>query len=513
MNEIISYNPATLEEIGRTAITSPAKVMEYVAEARSAYKSWERFGFRERGRRLLRAREYLLDHIDEIARTITIENGKPLAEAIIAEISPVADLIHYFAHHSERLLAGFSLPVGVMRFLRRESRVDFCSIGVVGIVSPWNYPLSIPVGEVAMALMCGNAVLLKSSSAAVLVGKKIGEMFAAADLPPGVFRHLPGDASTGEALIAANVGKIFFTGSVGVGKEVMASAARNLTPLVLELGGKDPMIVRGDADLGHASSGAVWGAFTNCGQCCASVERVYVHESVFEKFVELCVEKSLALRVGNGLSPDVDIGAMTTLAQLEQVKAHVADARVRGAVIRCGGERITRLKGYFFQPTIITGVDHSFSCVRDETFGPVMPVMAFADDDQAVKLANDTAYGLTASVWSRDIQAAQRMAGNIRAGTVMVNECVYTHAIAQTPWGGIKASGFGKSHSRFGLREMVLLRHLHTNHSLRKDLWWFPYDAALVRSFKTLAKFLTGDIFSKMKALPEFIRLFFRKKL
>ncbi|MFH0799596.1 MAG: aldehyde dehydrogenase family protein [Pseudomonadota bacterium] len=513
MADIISFNPATLEEIGRTNVTPTPKVMEYVAEARAAYSIWDRMGFAERGKRLLKAREYLLDHVDDFARTITLDNGKPLVEALTAEIFPVADLIHYFAHNAERLLKGSKVPIGVMGLLRRSSRISFRPIGVVGIISPWNYPFSIPAGETAMALICGNAVLLKPSSATALVGRKIEEMFSVAGLPPGVFRHLPGDAATGETLTTSSIGKLFFTGSVGAGRQVMAACARNLTPLVLELGGKDPMIVRADADMEQATSGAVWGAFTNCGQCCASVERVYVHESIFDRFVKMCVEKAARLKVGNGLEAGTDIGAMTTLDQLQKVEAHVEDAISRGAKIRCGGERIRDMRGHFFPPTIITGIDHSFACVRDETFGPLMPVMPFVDDMQAIRFANDTAYGLTASVWSRDIGTAERMAREIRAGTVMINDCVFTHALSQTPWGGCKASGFGRSHSRFGLQEMVEIRHVHTNRLRRKDIWWYGYDSPLYSNFAKLARHLTGGVFSQIRAVPSFARLWFKKKL
>lgn len=513
MDEIISINPATLEEIGRTPATSPAKVKEYVAGARAACPSWHRLGFRGRAKYLLRAREYLLDNIDEFARTITVDNGKPLVEALTAEIYPVADLIHYFARHAEDSLEGFNVPIGIMGLLRRRSRISFQPMGVVGVISPWNYPFSIPAGEVAMALVCGNTVLLKPSSATALVGRKIEEMFRAAGLPDGVFRHIPGGAETGQALAGSAIDKLLFTGSVSGGRQVMAVCAGNLTPLVLELGGKDPMIVRADADMEQATSGAVWGAFTNAGQCCASVERVYVHESIFDKFVDMCAKKTLKLKIGNGLDPDTDIGAMTTLEQMQKVEAHVEDAAVRGAKIHCGGARLSGVKGHFFPPTIITGVDHSFVCVRDETFGPLMPVMPFSDDRQAVRLANDTSFGLAASIWSRDIKFAEGMARDIRAGTVMINDCVFTHALSQTPWGGRKASGFGRSHSRFGLQELVSVHHVHTNRLKKKDIWWYKYDKALYKNFSSLAKNLTGCVYSQARALPAFLRMWFGKKL
>lgn len=513
MSQIISINPATLEEIGQTLITTEAKVKERVAKARAACGQWQRLGFKERGRYLLKAREYLLDHINDFAHVITVNNGKPLTESLTAEIYPIADLLFYFARSAEHLLKSFQIPIGIMGWLRRSSNISFEPIGVVGVISPWNYPFSIPAGEVAMALICGNTVLLKPSSAAALVGAKIEEMFAAAGLPTGVFCHLPGDTSTGQALVNSAIDKLLFTGSVDGGKAVMAACAKNLIPCVLELGGKDPMIVRADADIEQATSGAVWGAFTNAGQCCASVERCYVHASVFDEFVERCVHKASRLKIGNGLDPEVDIGAMTTLDQIKKVESHIEDAITHGARIHCGGKRIKEMLGFFFPPTILTDIDHSFTCVRDETFGPLLPIMKFTDDRQAIHLANDSAYGLTASIWSKDIAKAQKMAMEVHAGTVMINDCVFTHALCQTPWGGHKSSGFGRSHSRFGLQELVTVHHIHTNRLIRKDMWWYKYDSNLYNGFLKLAKHLTGGIISQIRALPPFIKVWKKKKL
>ena len=276
MSEIVSINPATLEPIGKVTTTSSSKVKELVAAARAAQPSWARLAPRERGRYLLLARDHIVENVDEIARTITRDNGKPMAEALISEIYPACDLLAHFAGTAAGILSGDSLPIGVMRLMRRSSRLILRPLGVVGVIGPWNYPFSIPLGQAAAALVAGNTVLLKSSSATPLVGRLIEEAFGAAGIPRGIFTHLPGDAETGRALVRARVDKIAFTGSVGVGKDVMRACAENPTPLLLELGGKDPMIVREDANIEQATSGAVGGAFTNCGQACASVERCYV---------------------------------------------------------------------------------------------------------------------------------------------------------------------------------------------------------------------------------------------
>lgn len=512
-DHIVSINPATLEEIGKAPKIPLSEVARLVAQARAACPTWHRLTFKQRAQYLLKARKYMLNNLHDFAHTITVDNGKPLAEALTAELYPIADLIYYFAHNAERLLSDFNVPIGIMRFLRRRSRISFQPLGVIGIISPWNYPFSIPAGEVAMALLCGNSVLLKPSSATPLVGLKIEEMFKAAGLPSGIFQVLSGDATTGNALVESDVDKIIFTGSAAVGRQIMMKCATRLTPLVLELGGKDPMIVRADADLDLASSAAVWGAFTNSGQCCASIERVYVHESIFNDFLKLVLKKTKKLKQGDGSGPTIDVGPMTTLSQIEIVELQVEEARKRGATIHCGGERNKNLPGYFFLPTIITGVDHSFDCVRDETFGPLMPIMSFYEDRQVIQLANDTAYGLTASIFTQDYAKAKEMAKEIRAGTVMINECVYTHAIPQTPWGGRKDSGFGRTHSRFGLQELVTIHHIHTNRFGRKDIWWYPYSAGVIRNFARLTKRLTGGWLSKTAAIPSFIKLLRRKKI
>ncbi len=512
MSDIISINPATGEGLSRVPITPTFDIAHHVATARLAQRAWARTTFKERAAYLLRARAHLLANIDAYATTISQENGKPMVEAVTAEIYPVAELIYYFAHHTERLLKSYRQPIGILGSLMRSSRIEYTPVGVVGIISPWNYPFSIPAGECAMALMAGNAVLLKPSSITALVGTRIAEMFEAAGLPFGIFTHLAGNAATGQALIDARPDKLLFTGSVEIGKKIMASCAKNLTPVVLELGGKDPMIVRADADIDHASSGAVWGAFTNCGQTCAAVERVYVHKDIHDEFVAAVVAKTQQLTVGVGTEQSTDIGPLTTESQRATVEAQVEDARTRGGRIECGGARPPNLAGYFYAPTVITNVTHDFACMRDETFGPLLPIMSFTDDDDAVRLANDCAFGLTASVWTKDIIAGRALARRIEAGTVTVNECVYTHALCQTPWGGVKDSGFGRSHSRFGLMELVHPHHIHVNRWCKKSMWWYGYSAALYRGFRNLARHLTGGWVDKIKALPWFGRVFLMRK-
>jgi succinate-semialdehyde dehydrogenase/glutarate-semialdehyde dehydrogenase len=298
--EIISYDPATGEEVGRVPLASAAEVAGAVARARAAQKAWAALTFRERASVVMRARALVLEGMDEITGLISRESGKPSAEAMAMEIVPTLDLMRFFARKAERMLRPEKIDIGLYGFLGRTSVVEYRPVGVVGIISPWNFPWATPLGEVVMALMAGNAVVLKPSELTPLVGLKVGDLFARAGLPAGVLEVVTGDGSTGAALVEAAPDKVMFTGSVPTGRRVAEAAARKLIPVVLELGGKDPMIVFEDADIPAASEAAVWGAFANSGQACASVERCYVHERVAEEFTRRVVEKVGALRQAAG---------------------------------------------------------------------------------------------------------------------------------------------------------------------------------------------------------------------
>lgn len=509
--EVVSCDPATGEEIGRAPLSSPEDVKHAVARARNAQPAWANLSFPERGRVILKARELLLSDIDEIALLLCRETGKPIAEAISMEIVPTLDSMHYFARASRSLLRPQKIDIGQYGLMGRSSRLVYTPLGVIGIISPWNFPLATPADEVVMALMAGNAVVLKPSELTPLIALKIAEIFKRAGLPSGLLEVLTGDGSTGAALVDARVDKIMFTGSVATGKRVAEAAAKYLIPVVLELGGKDPMIVLEDADLKNAARGAVWGAFANSGQACASVERCYVQESIARKFVDLVVEETRALKQGLGTDASVDVGAMTNERQRTIVEEHVSDAVQRGATVLTGGRRGSIAEGIFYEPTVLTNVDHKMTVMRDETFGPVLPVMTFQTVAEAIKLANDSVFGLTASVWTRDIARGRRIAEQIDAGTVMVNEVVYTHGIAQTPWGGVKDSGYGRTHGRMGLLELVTPKHVHVNRiSFLPDLWWFRYDPNATKLFAGLARyFTTGSIMKTARLLPQMTRRLF----
>ena len=508
--EVVSYDPATGEEVGRAPLRSAEEVRAAVARARAAQKAWAEASYAERGRVVMRARRLVLEEMEEVALLISRESGKPVAEAFTMEITPTLDLMQFFARRTARLLKPEKIDIGQYGLIGRSSRLVYKPLGVVGIISPWNFPWAIPLGEVVMALMAGNSVVLKPSELTPLVGLKIGDAFRRAGLAEGLLEVVTGDGSTGAALVEAGVDKIMFTGSVATGRRVAEAAGRNLTPVVLELGGKDPFVVFEDADLEAAARAAVWGAFANAGQACASVERCYVHERVAEAFTSRVVSLARELKQGRGTCEGADVGAMSSERQLRTVEEHVRGAVAGGARVLAGGRRASKDDPacLFHEPTVLTNVDHTMPVMREETFGPVLPIMTFRTEDEAVALANDSVFGLAASVWTRDVGRGRRVAERIEAGTVMVNEVLYTHAIAQTPWGGVKQSGLGRTHGRLGLLEMVTPRHVHVNRLTRlHDFWWFGYTPRAAQLFRGFARrFATGSPLQTMLLAPQMLR-------
>ena len=503
-NEIVSYNPATGAEIGRVRNTPAEDVKAAVENSRRAFQNWREISFATRKRFVMRAREIILAEMDEIARLISDESGKPLAESLSMEIAPVLDLMQYFAKNVEKLLKPRKINIGLYGFLGRASKIVYQPLGVIGIIPAWNYPFSIPLGEVVMSLMAGNTVVLKPSELTPLTGLKIGEIFEKAGLPENVVQIITGDGRTGAALVEAAPDKVMFTGSVATGKKIAAAAAKNLTSVVLELGGKDAMIVFKDANLELAAAGAVWGAFCNAGQSCSSVERLYVEESAAKELTRKIVEKTRKLKQGAGSDETTDIGAMSSERQLEIVKDHVDNFEKEGAEILTGGKS----NELFFEPTIIANADNSMRGMREETFGPTLPIATFKTEAEAIKLANDSEFGLTASVWTRDLAKGKRVAIQIEAGTVCVNEVLYTHGIGQTPWGGFKNSGNGRTHGVEGLMELVQPQHIHINKiAVLPNAWWMPYGANAVETFKGFAKyFASGSLFQTLKLAPQLFK-------
>jgi len=487
--EIISINPATMAELGRVPVLGEADVNRALANAQAAQPAWAALSFKERARYILRAKNVLHERQDQVCELISHEAGKPVVEALTSEVLPAANLMDYFARKSAKLLRDEQFSLSVFR--NKKSRIHFFPHGVVGIISPWNYPFSIPIGEVVMGLMAGNAVLLKPSEYTPLVGLKVGELFRAAGLPDGILQVLTGDGTTGASLVDAAIQKIFFTGSIRTGRRVAETAARRLMPFVLELGGKDAMIVCADAPFERTVNGALWGAFSNCGQACASVERLYVVAAIADKFINAVVEKTKTLRVGGDGAQQQDIGPLTNANQLRVVTEQVNDALARGAKALTGGKRIESLPGYFYEPTVLVNVNSSMRVMQEETFGPVLPIVVVKDEAEAIREANRSNFGLLASVWTKDTNRGKRIAAQVEAGTVLINDVIYTHGAAETPWFGVKESGFGVTHSKHGLREFVQMKHINWDLlPMKTNPWWYPYSETKRRNFKLLAKVL-----------------------
>ena len=463
---------------------------------------------------LLRVRDYVVANAGALADVICRDNGKTRLDALATEVLPAAMGTTYYAKRAKRFLRSRRLWPGNLLLANKWSRTHRVPWGVVGIVSPWNYPFGIPFPEVVMALLAGNAVVLKTATETQMVGRALQRCFQAAELPEGVFSYvnLPGHVA-GDALLGAGIDKLFFTGSVAVGKTLMAKAAETLTPVCLELGGNDAMIVCADADLHRAAAGAVWAGFQNCGQSCGGVERIYVEAPVFEPFLEILAEKVCGLRVGPDADFRVDLGAMTTRKQVETVRSHVEDAIQRGAKVYAQSPCPEGGPGNFLPAIVLTDVDHTMLVMGEETFGPVVGVMKVADTDEALRLANDSHLGLTGSVWSRSRRKARRIAGRIAAGAVTVNDHLMSHGLHETPWGGFKQSGIGRTHGRIGFDEMTQVRCVVDDVMplLKRDLWWYPHGPDVYGGLLGLLEFLYGrGLGRRLAGLGRGVRTFLR---
>ncbi len=487
-NVIVSRNPATGEVLGEVADQGPEEVRAAVARARLAQRDWRALPIRDRARRVLALRDQVVSRADELCEAISREGGKTRHEALSMEVMVVADLATWFAKRAHEILAPESIPLHLLK--NRASYVHYVPRGVVGIIAPWNFPFAIPMGEVVMALLAGNGVVLKPSEMTPLVARKAKELYDAAGLPVDLFQVVTGRGQAGAALIDAGIDYCIFTGSTVTGRKVAAACGERLIPCTLELGGKAPAIVCADADLDRTARALAWGAFANSGQVCVSVERVYAHESVYDELTRKVVDVAQRLRQGDPARGETDLGAMTWDHQVEIVEERLRQAEAAGARVLAGGRRLAG-PGLFFQPTVVTECTQDMDVMRKEIFGPVLPIMRVRDDEEAVRLANDSHLGLGAYVFTRDTQRGKRLAEQIEAGTVMVNDCLITYGAPETPWGGVKKSGLGRTHAAQGLRDLCEARHVNYDRlALRRELWWYPYSDRLYRRTLGLLKWL-----------------------
>jgi len=485
-------NPATGEVIASVPALDTSDVAGVVARARAAQPGWAALRFDGRARILRRAQKWVVDNADRIARTIVSENGKAYEDAQLAEVSYAAGAFGFWAKNAPKYLADEKVRSSSPFVLGRKLLVRYEPVGVVGVIGPWNYPLTNSFGDCIPALAAGNSAVLKPASLTPLTSLLMAEGLRQCGLPEDVFIVAPGAGVVGAELID-HVDFVMFTGSTEVGKKVMERAAKTLTPVGLELGGKDPMIVLADANLERAANAAVHYSMQNGGQTCISVERVYVEDPVYSEFVSKVEDKMRALRVGKPGGPgDVDVGAVTSPPQVDLIDAHVQDAVAKGARAAVGGHRGSG-PGDFYEPTLLLDVDHSMECMTEETFGPTLPVMKVADADEAVRLANDSPYGLQASVWTKDLAKGERLARRVEAGVCCVNDAQINYVALELPMGGWKESGLGSRHAADGIRKYAKKQAiLVTRFAPKRDLHMLPYKASTTKLIGRLVKLVYG---------------------
>jgi succinate-semialdehyde dehydrogenase/glutarate-semialdehyde dehydrogenase len=485
-------NPATGEHLADVPVHSSDEVHTAIARARAAQPAWGALPVRERGRRMLAFRDALVAHAEELCDILVRENGKTRTEALFMELAGTVDLATYYARRAPRVLGRRRIPLHLLR--HRTSYVHYVPRGVVGVIAPWNFPLSIPVGETIMALLAGNAVVLKPSEVTPLIALRVKKLFDETGIDPRLFQIVTGDAETGRALVESGVDMIVFTGSVATGRVVAEACARRLIPCVLELGGKAPAVVCADADLERTARALVWGGFANSGQVCVSVERVYAVGDIAAPLEARLAALAMELRQGDPARGDVDVGAIPFAPQLETVTRHVEGALTSGARALAGGA-VRPGAGRFYSPTVLVDVRQDMDVMRKETFGAVLPVMRVASEDEAVRLANDSHLGLMGYVFSRDTRKARRLAESLRVGTVMINDVLGTYAAPETPWHGLKESGVGVVHSDDGLRSLCETRHVNAPRfpwPFRRELFWYPYSERTYRRGLSLLRLLWG---------------------
>jgi acyl-CoA reductase-like NAD-dependent aldehyde dehydrogenase len=513
-----SFNPATGKLIGKSELHSVEDLTGMIKKGREAQKKWAGLPVDDRIGFVIKIRKYLVEHVDELAETISSDNGKTRIDSLATEILPASMAVSYYCKNAKKFLKDKKLSAGNIFLINKRSKIIRVPYGVVGIISPWNYPFTIPFSEVIMALLSGNSVILKVASETQLVGLALKKAIECSGIPEGVFNYinLPGRIA-GDAFIDEGVDKIFFTGSVPIGKYLLEKSAKKLTPLVLELGGNDPMIVCGDADPFRAAMGALWGGFQNAGQSCGGVERIYAHEKIYDEFISILKKNIECLRVDGSSNINADMGCMTTKKQMETVNSHVQDALKLGAKIFAQSKIPVNAEGNFIPAMVLTDVNHEMLLMKDETFGPVVGVMKFSNYDEAIRLANDSNLGLTASVWTRNNSLGEKIARQIKAGAVTINDHLMSHGLAETPWGGFKDSGIGRTHGQPGFDEMtqsiVIVKDIMP--FVKRNVWWHPFSYDLYQGIKGIMELLYHQSFKRkivgMKNLLKIITRIFIK--
>jgi acyl-CoA reductase-like NAD-dependent aldehyde dehydrogenase len=486
-----TYAPASGELLAELPVTSDDEVRRVVARARKAQRAWAVLPVEERAQRLLRLRDALAEHAEDLVEVVSRECGKPRHEALMHEVTTLLDHIGWLCSRAPAALAPEKLDLHLMK--HRTSEVRYEPRGVVGVISPWNFPLVIPMGGVVEALVAGNAVVVKPSEVTPLVLLETKKIYDSTGLPEDLFAVVVGFGPTGAALIDAGIDFCVFTGAVETGRKVAAACGQRLIPCTMELGGKAPLVACEDCDIERTANAIVWGGFANSGQACISVERVYAHEKVYQPILDRVKALVAGLQQGDPARDFVDVGAIIFPKQIEIARRLVDDALGKGARLVCGGKMLPG-PGQFFEPTVLADCNHTMSVMRDEIFGPVVPFMKVASDDEAIALANDSHLGLNAYVFSASKARARRLAERIEAGSVVVNDVLSNYAAIEAPFGGVKQSGFGKVHGIEGLREMCNRKHVSFDRVAMpaRDPYWYPYTAKSFHWLQRGVKLLFG---------------------
>ena len=507
-----SINPATGEVLAHFERTPASVLPEIISHARTAQGMWAKLPIRDRCAKLRVLRDRIMASRNELADAVVRESGKPRVEALFADIFVALDSAEYWSRNGANALRTKRVPHHSTAAKAKRGYLSYDPLGVVAIISSWNYPLAIPVSQIIPAVAAGNAVVCKTSDFTPQCGALIEKLFIAAGFPKDLVKIVQGGGEVGQALIDAAPDKVIFTGSVATGRRVAEACAKKLIPSVLELGGKDAMIVLADAGLEVASSAAVWGSYTNCGQVCLSVERLFVEQPAAEKFTALCVEKTKKLRIGPGNDPSTDVGPLIRPQHVRRMIDLVDDAVSRGANILCGGSARPDVGPNFFEPTVISGVDSSMKLFQEETFGPILAIQVVKDAKEAIAHTNDSPFALAASIWTTEKSRGLAIASELRAGAVMVNDAISYFGIAEAPHGGCGASGWGRTHGKAGLLEMVQMKYIDVDGLPRSEKpWWYRYDSDLERAADAFLQFeFSGGIGAKLRNARSAMKTFFR---
>ena len=448
MSQITTINPSTGEEITKFTAMDKNQVFDLVGKAKRAYPEWKK-DYEKRRSYVYNLVEYLIKNKIKLAKVATSEMGKPLKESI-GEIEKCAWALEFYADHGDSFLSDEVLNTDA-----RKSFLSFEPLGVIGSIMPWNFPYWQALRFAAPCLMAGNVIVMKPSRVTMQSGIEIEKAFMESGMPDGIFQTVVGSVDSANHLIDSDVNAVTFTGSTNAGAKVGERAARHLKKCVLELGGSDPFIVLDDAIIDKAAEGAVKGRFINCGQSCVASKRFFVGKNIAKDFIELFIKKASQLKIGDPMNMETDLGPISSKDGFETISGIVEDAKEKGAEILLGGSKIDG-KGFFYEPTILTNVKPNMRIANEETFGPIAPITIVENESEAIKLANDSEFGLGASIWTKDLAKADKMSRRIESGIVSVNNVVISDP--RIPFGGIKHSGFGRELSRYGMLEFINLK-------------------------------------------------------